>query len=242
MIKHWKPFAGLVAALVAAGLAVGSGPAAAQSPVEPAPPGTITVTGSGTVTVEPDTAVLTVGVQANEPTGAAAMERVTADSNRLTEALLAAGVAAEDVQTSGINLWSLTGDDGVTVTGYQASLTVTVAIRDIAAVGATIDAAHDAVGEGFTIAGVSFSFSDPESVLQAARAEAVANAGVIAQQYADAAGVTLGAIVSLVDVPFASPVLFGRSESMSAADANVAISPGTLDLNVQITATYGIGQ
>jgi uncharacterized protein YggE len=242
MTGHRKLTGGVVATIAA--LALGAGGAALASTEPPAEPGgstgTITVTGSGTVEVEPDTAILNVGVQANAPTGAEAMTQLTADSNALTEALVAAGIDAADIQTSGLSLWSMTGDDGVTIAGYQASLNVSVTIRDIDAVGPTIDAAQAAVGEGFTIGGVSFSFSDPESVLQQARADAVANARTIAEQYAVAAGVSLGDLVSIVDGYTSLPVEFARAEA-AAADMSVAISPGTLELGVQITVTYAIG-
>ena len=217
MSKTSKLIAAVAATVAAAGLALvatGSAGSVGATTAPPAGPdtstgagsGTITVTGSGTVTVEPDTAVLTVGVQANAPTGAEAMEQLTTDSNALTDALVAAGIDESDIQTSGLNLWSTTGDDGVTITGYQASLTVSVTIRDITAVGSTIDAAQQAVGEGFTIGGVMFSYSDPESVLEQARADAVANARTIAEQYATAAGVTLGDLVSIVDGATTVPV------------------------------------
>lgn len=246
MFNWKKSLAGLAIAACAGATLVGAaGSASASAPSDPAPtspvagaPGTITVSGNGAVTVEPDTALLTVGVQANAATGAEAMEQVTTDSNALAAALVAAGIAEEDVQTSGLNLWSTTGDDGVTVTGYQASLNVNVTIRDITKVGSTIDAAQQAVGEGFTIGGVSFSFADPESVLQQARIDAVANAKAVAQQYADAAGLTLGSVVSIVDSPtIDNPIMYGRQE-MAAADQSVAINPGSLDLSVSITVTF----
>jgi len=230
--------AGLVGAAGVAGAASAAGsPAAAPAPE---PSGTISVTGTGTVTVDPDTAVVTLGVQATAATGAEAMEQLTTDSNALADALTAAGIAAEDVQTSGLNLWSTYGDDGITVTGYQASLNVNVTVRDIAAVGSTIDAAQAAAGPGFTINGVSFSFSDPESVLQQARIDAVANARTIAQQYADAAGVELGAVVSIVDSSTSGvvPIMFGRADMAAAAPQSVAINPGTLDLDVTISVTF----
>jgi uncharacterized protein YggE len=244
MIPTWKKS---LVALVASGAAVVglglAGSASASTPPSSTPPaaseGTITVSGVGKVTVEPDMALLTLGVQATAPSGAEAMEQLTADSNALTEALEASGIAPEDIQTSGLNLWSMFGEDGITVSGYQASLNVNVTIRDIETVGSTIDAAQEAVGEGFTIGGVQFSFSDPESVLQEARADAVANAQTVAGQYADAAGLTLGAVVSIVESPsYDSPVLYGRADMVAASEASVAISPGTLDLSVTISVTF----
>jgi uncharacterized protein YggE len=128
------------------------------------------------------------------------------------------------------------------VTGYQASLSVTVTIRDIAQVGPTIDAAQQAVGEGFTIGGVSFSFAEPESVLGQARVDALANARAKAEQYAAAAGVELGGVVSIIEAASYPPVLYqgamARDEAMAAAGP--PISPGQLDLTVDISVTFEI--
>ena len=62
------------------------------------------VTASGAVRVDPDTAIVNLGVQANAATGAEAMEQVNTSSAALTDALIAAGIAAEDIQTSGLSL------------------------------------------------------------------------------------------------------------------------------------------
>ena len=125
--------AAAIAVALAATLAVAGGAAGAMSqsaPVAPSEPpptasgvtGTITVTGEGTVTVSPDTAVLNVGVEAQATTGAAAMDLLDQRSSALTDALTGAGIAADDLQTTGLNLYSTYGDDGTTVTGYVASL------------------------------------------------------------------------------------------------------------------------
>lgn len=243
MFKRCKTLAVLTVAAVAT---LGAGRAAASTPPDgPDGPtevtsGTITVTGTGTARVAPDTALLNLGVQATAPTGAEAMARVTAGSNALTEAVTAAGVAPEDVQTSGLSLWSVTDREGVAVTGYQAMINVNVVVRDLDAVGELIDTAQAAVGEGFTIGGVSFEVSDPEAVLPEARTDAVANARAIAEQYADAAGVALGAIVSIHDgggtgsPPYPRPAAAAMEDSMS-------ISPGTLELTAQVTITFELG-
>lgn len=245
---NWKT---TICAVTAAGVALAAVALAASQTVaatapptsEPAPPtagadGTITVSGTGTVSVDPDTAVVNLGVQANAATGAAAMDDVNASSAALTEALVAAGIAEEDIQTSGLNLWTTTDDRGE-VNGYQASLSVNVTVRDIDAVGPTIDAAQQAAGPGFTIGGVTFSFDDPESVLEQARIDAVTASRTKAEQYAAAAGVTLGGVVSIVEGSATPPVLY-RGAPTAALDesAGPSISPGQLDLTVDISVTY----
>jgi uncharacterized protein len=201
--------------------------------------GTITVAATGTVRVDPDTAVVTVGVQANAPTGAEAMEQVNSSSAALTEALIDEGIAEEDIQTSGLNLWTTTDDRGE-VNGYQASLNLSVTIRDITAVGTTIDAAQQAAGPGFTIGGVSFSFAEPETVLEQARIEAVELARTKAEQYAAAAGLTLGDVVAIVEAGSSPPIPVDARFTVEdqAAAAGPAISPGQLDLTVDVSVTF----
>lgn len=262
MSRHWKLIIGGIAVFAAAGggavasagddhVACGCAPDPAAVtttvPDVPTPPAgsehTITVPGTGTVKVEPDTATVNLGAQVTRPTGAEAMADVNAAAAAITEALLEAGIAEEDIQTSGLSLYSVMGDDGRTVSGYNASISVDVTVRDIEAVGSTIDAAQDAAGEGFTIGGVAFSFADPESVLEQARIDALANARAKAEQYAAAAGVEIGGVVSIVESPSSPPIIYGdaamaRDEAMSAAGP--PISPGQLDLTIDIAVTFAI--
>jgi uncharacterized protein len=248
MNRSWKSIVGGVAAAAAVAIAaigVGGHPAAATTPPSEPPSSTssdgrtITVSAAGTVRVDPDIAVVNLGVQANAVTGAEAMAQVNESAAALTEALIGAGIAAEDIQTSGLSLWSTTDDRGE-VNGYQASLSVNVTVRDIAAVGPTIDTAQQAAGEAFTIGGVSFSFADPESVLEQARVDAVTLARTKAEQYAVALGVTVGDVVSIVELSSTPPIVYGPTTEMAAAEAGPPISPGQLDLTVNITVTYSI--
>jgi uncharacterized protein YggE len=249
MTNRWKSTICRAAAATAlsfavVALAAAPRPVAATAPPtsDPAPPsagddGTITVSATGTVRVEPDIAVVTLGVQANAATGAEAMEQVNTSSAALTEALIAEGIAEEDIQTSGLSLWTTTDDRGE-INGYQASLSVNVTIRDITVVGPTIDAAQQAAGPGFTIGGVSFSFADPESVLEQARVDAVELARTKAEQYAAAAGLTLGEVASITEHSSSPPIVYGDVAMATAEAAGPSISPGQLDLTVDVTITY----
>jgi len=258
MSARWKVIIGGLAAATAVGVSTvafagngdvdcGCAPAVVDTvvdtvpevvPIVPSAAGTISVSGTGSVSVDPDTAVVNLGIQVTAATGAEAMAQVNGDATALTEALVAAGIAEEDVQTSGLSLYSTTGDDGVTVTGYNASLSVNVTVRDIEAVGPTIDAAQQAGGEGFTIGGVSFSFADPESVLEQARIDALANARAKAEQYAAAAGLELGAIVSISEMTSSPPILYAAADMAVAESAGPPISAGQLDLTIEIAVTF----
>ena len=202
---------------------------------------TITVNGHGTVTVVPDTAHLSAGVQAQADTATAALDTVGSNSQDLIATLQGVGVAADDIQTSGLSLWPTMGNDGQQIRGYQASTSVTATIRDVAQVGAVVDALKGFVGDELTINGISFSYDDPEEVLAEARAAAIANATTRAEQYAAAAGVEVGAIVRIVEGTVSDPIVFARAAGAAemAADS-VAVAPGTQDLAADVTVVFAM--
>ena len=169
---------------------------------------TVTVSGHGTVSVVPDTADLMAGVQAQAATATEALDTVGTKSQTLIDTLKDAGIAAEDIQTAGLNLSPTFGNDGRQITGYQASTSVTATITDVAKVGEVVDALKTLVGEQLTLQGVSFSYKDPEAVMADARAAALANAKVRAEQYAAAAGIELGEVLRIVEASVAPPVMF----------------------------------
>ncbi len=203
---------------------------------------TITVNGHGTVSVVPDIADLSTGVQAQADTATAALDTVGAGSQRLVATLEGVGIAADDIQTSGLSLWPTYGNDGQRITGYQASTSVTATIRDVAKVGEVVDALKGLVGEELTLGGISFSYDDPEAVLAEARANAIANAKVRAEQYAEAAGVEVGDLVRIIEGSVSDPIVFARAAGAAemAADS-VAVAPGTQELAADVTVTFAIG-
>ena len=169
---------------------------------------TITVSGHGTVSVVPDTADLMAGVQAQAATATEALDTVGTKSQALITTLKDSGIAAEDIQTAGLNLFPTYGNDGQNITGYQASTSVTATIGDVSKVGDVVDTLKTLVGEELTLQGVSFSYKDPEAVMADARTAALANAKVRAEQFAAAAGVELGGVLRIVESSVASPVMY----------------------------------
>ena len=119
---------------------------------------TITVSGHGTVSVVPDTADLMAGVQAQAATATEALDTVGTKSQALIDTLKGTGIAAEDIQTAGLNLYPTYGNDGQNITGYQASTSVTATISDVTKVGDVVDALKSLVGDQLTLQGVSFSY------------------------------------------------------------------------------------
>jgi uncharacterized protein len=199
--------------------------------------GRITVTGSGNVTGTPNQLVLDMGVQVNGPSVGSALARANDAVNHVTAALRARGVAAADIQTSGLSIWPNYPANSQVPSGYAVSESLTATLNSLAAAGAQVDAAVHAGGDATTVSGVSLNLTDTSSLLAQARARALADATAKAAQYAKALGEPLGPVVSVTDQPDAQPTPVYAAES-AAAKASVPISPGTQQLSVSITVVF----
>ena len=158
-------------------------------------------------------------------------------------ALEAAGIAAEDIQTTNYSLYAeqIYGDNGPEgIAGYRVSNQVNVKIRDISVVGDVLAAVTEAGANA--IYGVNFSVADPAALEAEARAAAMEDAAKRAQSLAELGGVTLGDIVVISEI-VGQPVMpyGGNGFAMEqAASAVPGISPGQLSYQVQVQVTYGI--
>jgi len=200
----------------------------------------ITVTGTGTVTGTPNQLVLQMGVQVNGSSVSSALGSADDAVNRVTAALRARGVAAADIQTSGLSIWPNYANGSQVPSGYNASESLTATLNSLSAAGTQINAAVQAGGDATTVSGVSLNLTDDSSLLAAARARAVADAKAKAAQYAQALGEPLGAVVSITDQASAQPVQAYGVAASAAAGKAVPISPGTQQLSVSVTAVFAV--
>jgi uncharacterized protein YggE len=207
-------------------------PALAQT----AGPRTLTMSGSATAKAAPDMADISAGVTSDAPTAAAALAANSAAMNRVFTALDRTGVARKNVQTSSFNVSpvyaSRTPNEPQRLTGYRVSNEVHVILDDVAKVGATLDALVAAGANQMN--GLNFSIKDPAPLLAKARADAVADARLRAQQYAQAAGVTLGPIRSISENGGEPPRPMYRVMAMAAAPAPIAAGEESINAGVTI--------
>lgn len=211
-----------------------AGPALAE---EAAP--MISVTGTGTVEAAPDIATLSIGVTTQGATAAEALGANSAATEAVIARLAAAGIEPRDLQTSNLSLnpnWTGYDVSNPTISGYVAANLLTVRVRQLDTLGAVLDAA---VTDGAnTLNGLTFGLADPEPVLNEARKEAVADARAKAALLAEAAGVTLGKLVSISEgAAPGDPVPMFRAE---ASAAPVPLAGGELGLSASVTLHYQI--
>ena len=214
----------------------------ACSPVNEKNPRTISVAGTGKVTMTPDIAYINLGVHTEAATAAAAVEANNASTAKLMEALKAAGVADEDIRTTNFSVYPSakydpqTGEQ--TGTTYVVDNTVYVTVRNLDSLGDMLDAAVKAGSN--SINSIQFDVEDKSEFLSQARTAAVENAQSQAQELAAAAGVTLGDVQTISYYDNIPVPLTREQPYAAAADSTVPISPGTMDLTVTVNMAYFI--
>lgn len=215
------------------------GPASAQEEGETGDDiRTIRVSGEATVDVTPDVATVTLGAQHTAPSAKKALDTVSARTSATIDLLKEAGITEADIQTSNLSVSPNYVDDG-TIDGFQASNTLSVRTKDIDGLGDLLDEVSGATGDQFRLDGISFSFDDPDAVLEDARAEAVANAREKAGQYIANEDVEIGEIRTIAEQGAGAPPV-PYDMALEAADEarSVPIEAGSQELSVDVTVVF----
>lgn len=237
--RFQRPVWMLVSFVLAGGIVLGTLGPASVAAQDAAPAGsTITVTGTGSVTMAPDAASITIGVNVFAST----LKRARASADDTMEAVIAAvkaqGIADKDIQTTdysvGVNqAYDNYGVPGE-ITGYTVSTHVTVIARDLTSLGTLLDKAVSAGAN--SIWGVSFFVADQTAAAKQARELAVQDAKEQAAQIAAAAGGTVGSILAISTssgVP-GYPYYGGQG----AGGGGTPIQFGTTTVTASVTITF----
>jgi uncharacterized protein YggE len=241
-----------LAVILAATLAFGmpmTSSADPQSPpayTAPADGTLLSVSASADAKRVPDVASISTGVVTQAADANAAMRANAVQMDKVMAAIRAAGIAERDIQTSGINLnpqYKYVDNSPPTITGYQASNTVSITVRDLAKLGKVLDSL---VAQGANqVNGPSFEVDKPDEAYDEARVGALKKAQAHAQTYASALGLKVRRIVSIseggANLPRPMPMV-----RMQAADASMAketsVSPGETTLSVSIDVVFELGR
>ena len=175
-------------------LALCAGPALAEGE------GTkLSVSGNGTVLVESDLAIVTVGVREASADVLVAQATVNEKIAAIKQALLDAGVQETEINTDSINIYANYdySDNTEVIVGYTANNSLSVRTTDIDNVGALIDAAFAAGAN--TLDNVQFTVQDDSEAREQALTKAVEDARRKADVLAAAAGMQVTAIESIAE-------------------------------------------
>jgi len=230
--------AALLAALVLA-LVLLAGCGEASTTPAGAAANTVTASGTGTTQAVPDTAEMSFGVTTMSSNAKSALDDASKIAAQIASALKKLGIADKDIQTQDVSVYPQTVDqDGKQViTGYQASLSVRVKVRDIAKLGEIISAANAAGANA--ISGPTFFVDDPAPARAKAIDEAVADSRKSAEAMAKAAGKSVGAVLSMSssDVGLVPGPMYSTSD-MAGAAKDVPIEPGQLDISANVVVVF----
>lgn len=174
-----------------------SAPALAEEAAVAAENATLTVTGSASVSLKADYAQVSVGVSTKADTVQEATARNGEAIRSVIAALVEAGIPEEDIATSSYSVNAeydyLTGR--AELSGYSVSNQLTVIIRDMDHIGATLDKATAAGAN--SIYNVEFCSTASAEAQDEALILAVQDAMRRAKLLAGAAGLTTGGILSI---------------------------------------------
>lgn len=214
--------------------------------------GRITVIGHATIEMPPDYASVQVGVASKGATPAAALDANSAAAGRVIALVKEFGIGLGDLGTTSVNLTqafkSVRGSGGITqeADGYQADNNVRIRLHDLGRLG---DLTRKVLNGGANaIDGITFGLLDPDAAEIKAGEKAVRDAAVRARALAEAAGVKLAAVESVMSPPRTasrSIDILPRPAPMSRAAVpgiRVPLEAGTIEVSADVEVTWTLAQ
>ncbi|MEA3245881.1 MAG: SIMPL domain-containing protein [Gemmatimonadota bacterium] len=215
-----------VALTVALASVLAATPAAAQ-PLVPA--GNVSASGTASITVEPDLALVTIQYSASGRTPAIAGRAAARRANAIRAAIIALGVPADSPPTTGSSGWwwgswgnrsNIQVTNSMRDTAYVTNDAFVVRLHDLSLVGRVIDTA---LTEGAqTISNVEFQATNTRDAQLEAIRQATREARGRAAAVAEASGLALGRVLNMsVNAP---PRLLSMARTMNEGlmDARIA--------------------
>lgn len=204
---------------------------------------TVTVTASAQVSAVPDVARISAGVSTEADTAREALSRNSEVMRKVIAGLKALGIDGKDIGTSALQIdpryTNPRDGQAARLSGYRVSNQVSLVQRDLSKLGEVLD---QLVSLGANqIGGLSFEVGKAETLKDAARTEALANALRRAKLYAAAAGAEVGAVLTIsedtaVMAPSPRPMMMGRAAMASA----VPVEAGSQELEARVTVTWAL--
>lgn len=202
----------------------------------------VSVSASGSVSVDPDLAIVRLGAERTADSAEEARSRVAADIAAVREALGALGLEDDAITTAYFSIDPIYDHtrESREVVGYRAVHALSVE-ADVDQVGSVIDAAVDA--GAVRVNGVRFTLTDEtrQAARQRALGQAMANAAGDAGAIAEAADLTIDGVRSVsTGGPTVSP-FDGHIAMAEAGGGDVtSIHSGPVTVTASVSVTYAV--
>lgn len=213
---------------------------------------TITVTGTGKASATPNVAHISFSVTETGATTATAQDAATKRTDTALAAIKKLGIAEADIQTSGYSISPQYATQAcppgalcpqnAKITGYQASESIEVKVRDTKKAGEVLQALGSAGVQN--VSGPDFMVDDTAGVDAEARGKAIADARAKAEILASQLGVHLGKVVGFSEngggiyPMYASGM--AKNTRMDAVMPAPSLPVGTSESNTSVTVIYEI--
>ena len=220
------------------------------SAVSNSPMRMVSVTGSATVSVDPDVADLYMGILVEDETATGCQTLAAEKVDGVRDALVDAGIPEKSIVVTDVNMYSRYDRSGDVdeLVGYRMNVSINIMDLPVDQIGSTIATATSAGCNQVDYA--SYHRSDYDVYYAQALEGAVKAAQAKAQVLADAAGYELGPVTTLHEGYDGQE--FRRNANYSydaepkdeaaAAEGGFAggltLNPGQLDIRADVTATF----
>lgn len=203
------------------------------------------VTETGKVSVIPDIAKITVGIEKQGPTLKQVQNDVNTTSKKLIDELKKLNISEKDIKTINYSVYPEYDyqNSPYRINGYRVLTSYEVKITDFDIVN---DAVVVATNNGANIVGnISFEVNEKtkEELTNKAREEAVEKAKNKAKGLANAAGITLGKIINIQESGGFEPrpiLMYDKAIAGSEPAMEANITPGETEISVTVTLSYSL--
>ena len=204
----------------------------------------ISVSATGTTMVVPDAVRINATVSVLSKTSKDALSTSSSTATLVRRALTANKIATKDVATQSVSInpeYSSPQDGSAPVlTGYRASQSFNITVREASTAGAVVDAIVTAGGDNLQLNGVGPFVLNDDKATDVARSYAVGRAKAKAVSYAKLLGVKLGKVIFLEET--STPTIYPiYSVSAKAEDSATQIDLGEQKVTVSVSVRWSIG-
>ncbi|MBI5422017.1 SIMPL domain-containing protein [Candidatus Peregrinibacteria bacterium] len=206
---------------------------------------TITVDAEGKITSKPDIALIDLSVVVQGKTVKEVTKAGNVSMSQVIEAVKKLGIESKDIASTQYNLYPnyvYPDNRSPRIDGYNLTQNIQVKVRNLDQVDDVLDTGISAGAN--QVGQLTFDIDDPSALKKQAREKAFTAAKEKAKEMAQAAGVSLGRVVTFSEGTGYQPPMFANyaMKAMSADSGAPApsIEPGTKELNLTVSVTYEI--
>jgi len=200
---------------------------------------TITVSGSGSMKVDPDTAQIYLSVEVLRRTAKDSQSACAELMNKVYDAMYGLGIPKKDIQTSNFNIrpqWSNEQNKQPKLEGYMCTNQINIKTKKLELISKIIDSAVSAGAN--KVSGLDFYRDDYSDYKNKVLDEAVKDAYSKASAIAAASGNKIKKVLSITESGADRPrISIGLYEERMAS---TPISPGQIEVSGNVTIVYQI--